>query len=191
MIVALICGAQAQAQTSLGDVLGGMLGNLTATGKFDVNDLVGTWKYKSAAVSLESDNALQKVGGSAATAVVEKKLEPYYKRAGVTNLVLTVDTAMNFTMKMGLGTATGTIEKTDDGELVFNFKALKKINLGKVKAKAVKSGSTLTLTFDVSRLKQVVDKAASLANNATIKSLSAILSSYDGVYMGFRLTKTE
>lgn len=175
------------AQSGLGSILGGLLG----TSNFDAKDLVGTWKYTGPAVTLDSDNALKKIGGAAATAAIEKKIEPYYKRAGVTNLVFTVDEELNFTMKMGLGVAKGTIEKDENGQLIFNFKAFKKVNLGKVKANAIKTGSSLSLTFDVSRLKQVVDKVSSLAGNTTIKSLSSILSSYDGIYMGFKLNQTS
>lgn len=173
----------------LGSVLGGVVDAITGSNDITVDDLVGTWTYTSPAVTFDSDNALQKVGGSAATGVIENKLAPYYQKVGLNNLVLTINADHTFTMKAKFGSISGVVEKTDEG-LVFNFKAFKKVNLGKVKTMASKSLTGLTLTFDVSRLKTVVSKAATLSKNQTVQTLASLLGSYDGIYAGFRLNKS-
>jgi len=180
----------ASALGGLGTILGGVVESLASTSKLTPADLVGTWAYSSPAVTFESDNALKKIGGAAATATIEKKMEPYYKRAGITNLVLTVEADSSFTMKTKLFTVKGTIATSpDDGKLTFNFKAFNKIKIGEISTMVSKSGNTLSLTFDASRLQGIVTKISTLSKNASVQSLAKLFSSYDGVYVGFKLKK--
>lgn len=169
------------------DAIGGFVSNVTANNNFSVDDLVGTWNYSSPAVSFESDNALKKVGGAAAASTLQGKLEPYYQKLGLTKTSLVVDAQHNFTLKMGLLTLKGTIAKDENKNLVFNFSAFGKVKLGSLKAHATKSGKTLNLTFDATKLVELLTKVSSSLNISTLKTLSSLLSSYEGVYMGFQL----
>ena len=49
----------------------------------------------------------------------------------------------------------------------------------------------LTLTFDASKAIAVADKVASVANIQTLKTVSDLLKSYDGIYAGAKLKKTS
>lgn len=168
--------------------LGSLIGNVVANNKFSIDDLVGTWSYSSPAVSFQSENALMKIGGAGAATAVENQLAPYYHRLGFTNTSLTVDADHNFTLKMGLLVLKGTVEKDEeDNGLVFNFNAFGKISLGKVKANATKAGKTLNLTFDATRLIQMLTKISSKLNIKTLSTLSTILNNYDGIYIGYKL----
>lgn len=168
--------------------LGSLIGNVVANNKFSVDDLVGTWSYSSPAVSFQSENALMKIGGAGAATAVENQLAPYYQRLGFTNTSLTVDADHNFTLKMGLLVLKGTVEKDEeDNGLVFNFNAFGKISLGKVKANATKAGKTLNLTFDATRLIQMLTKISSKLNINTLSTLSTLLNNYDGIYIGYKL----
>ena len=168
--------------------LGSLIGNVVANNKFSIDDLVGTWSYSSPAVSFQSENALMKIGGAGAATAVENQLAPYYQRLGFTNTSLTVGADHNFTLKMGLLVLKGTVEKDEeDNGLVFNFNAFGKISLGKVKANATKAGKTLNLTFDATRLIQMLTKISSKLNIKTLSTLSTILNNYDGIYIGYKL----
>ncbi len=172
--------------------LGGLISNAVANKKFTVDDLVGTWNYTSPAVSFQSENALMKIGGVGAATAVENQLSPYYERLGFNKTVLTVDKDHNFTLKMGVLLLKGTVTKDDtDNSLVFNFNAFGKISLGKVNANATKAGKTLNLTFDATRLIQILTKISSKLNIQTLKAVSSILDSYEGIYMGFKLKMQE
>lgn len=176
----------------LGQLLNGLAGELLSTSDFELQDIVGTWKYAAPAVSLEGTNALQNLGGAAATSIVEEKLKPYYEKAKLTDLQITINEDSTFVMNTGLTQAHGTLSYTPEEGLIFNFKAFMKINVGQVKAQASKLGNNeLTLTFDVSKLQGVVAKVAEVANNDTFKQLSNMLSSYEGVYVGFRLQRVD
>lgn len=167
--------------------IGSILGNAVANNKFTVDDLVGTWNYVSPGVSFQSDNALKKIGGAGAATAVENKLAPYYNRLGLNKTTLTVDSEHNFTMKLGVASLKGKVEKNDNGDLVFSFAAFGKVSLGKVNAHATKAGKTLNLTFDATRMIQIITKVAGALNNSSLNSISTLLNSYDGIYMGFKL----
>lgn len=177
--------------SALGDVLGGILGDLTSTDEFQPEQLVGTWVYAAPAINLDGGNALAALGGSAASSVVEGKLEPYYQKLGINNLVLTVNEDLTFAMVLKFGTIKGNIEKDEENNLIFNFQAFQKINIGKVKTIAVLSTQGLSLTFDVTKLRNIVSKVAEVAKNQTFQSVSALLNSYDNIYAGFRLTRQK
>lgn len=177
--------------TSAADALGkigSVISGLTATSDFELTDLVGTWNYESPAVTFQSDNALQKVGGAAAATAIEEKLVPYYKTAGIDAMVLTVAEDMTFSMKLKRGSLSGTISKDDQNNLEFNFSAFGKVNIGKVSAFATKSGNTLNLTFDISKLVSIMKTVASVANISSLNTITSLLSSYEGIYAGFKMS---
>ncbi len=176
----------------LGDILGNIQSTIesaTASTNFTIDQLTGTWKYSSPGVQFESDNALQKIGGAAAASAVENKLSPYYIRAGIDKLTLTVDNAHNFVIKTKYGSFKGTIEKGTDSKLVFNFKAFGKINIGRINVMATKSGSMLNLAFDAKKLVTIAQKISSLSKNSSLQSIADILSKYEGIYVGVKLRK--
>lgn len=167
--------------------IGSFVNNIAANKRFSVDDLVGTWVYDGPAVSFQSDNALKKIGGAGAAAAVENKLEPYYKKLGFTRTSLTVDKEHNFTLKMGVLSLAGKVEKDENDMLVFNFSAFGKISLGKVAANATKAGDKLNLTFDATRMVQLLTSVSKMLNNTTLNALTTLLNSYDGIYMGYKL----
>ena len=171
--------------------LGSVISNLTASSSFELADLQGTWDYQSPAVTFQSDNVIQKAGGAAAASTIEGKMAPYYEKAGITSLQLTVDAENNFTMKLKRGSLKGTVSKDEQGNLEFNFSAFGKIKLGKVSAFATKSGNTLNLTFDVSKLISIVKSVSSVSGISSLNTISSLLSSYDGIYAGFKLNRVN
>ncbi len=178
--------------SGLGSLLNGLASELLSTSDFQLSDIVGTWKYEAPAVSLEGSNVLQNLGGAAATSVIENKLTPYYEKCQLTKLKITINEDSTFVMNTGLYNAKGTVHYTQEEGLVFNFKVLMSINVGKIKAQASKFGNDeLTLTFDVSKLQGVLEKVAEVLKNDTAKQLSSMLSSYEGVYAGFKLQRVN
>lgn len=176
---------------SLGDLLSGVANKFgLGSSSLTIEKLVGTWKYSGPAVSFKSDNLLLKAGGAAAATQVESKLEPYYRTAGLTSLVLTVAEDSTFTFKARLITLTGTMSRdSESGNFIFTFKALKSINVGSMESYIVMNGNKMELTFDVSKLLVLVEKAGKISGNSTIKSVSTLLNQYDGMTAGFELER--
>lgn len=168
--------------------LGGVINSLISTDKVEVSDLTGTWTVTGPAVVFKSENLLQKAGGTAAEATIEKKLATYYERAGVVGLQLAFDGSDNFVMTLKNGrTINGTVTKgTTEGTLVFNFSALGSSKLSRVTA-YVSKGTQLSITFDISKLSNIIAAASKITGNSTVSTVSTLLSSYKGIYCGFKL----
>lgn len=177
------------------DALGSVVGSLTSSDKFDLASITGKWGYESPAISFKGGNAVNKIGGAAAAATLEKKLEPYYKTLGLTAMTVTIeegtDSAYTFTMNLGNVPLKGTLTKDNDaGMLTFNINALGKIKLGAISAKAETNATgELSLTFDATRFMQIVSKVAGATNNAAAKSIDKLLSGYDGLYIGAKMSR--
>ncbi len=179
--------------TSPLDMLGNIFNTVTSTDKFEVSSLAGTWSYQSPAVTFKSDNALSTAGGVAASATIESKLSPYYKRLGLNTMQFAFDAEGNFTLTVKKVTLKGTVTKNgDDGSLTFNFQSSRAINLGHVSAKASKSATgVLTLTFDASRVISIVKGVASFTKNSSLQTISTLLDSYNGIYAGAKFKKSK
>lgn len=195
LILATVASVQAQTSSILDKLLGGdsnvgaVVSNLLGTNKLTPADLQGSWAYSSPAVTFKSDNLLKKAGGAAASATVVSKLKPYYAKAGLDKMILTVKADSTFTMQLKRGSLSGTISTSATGGMMtFNFKAAK-ISIGSLDAAVSKAGNNLTVTFDVSKLMTLVNTIASVSGNSTIKGLNTMLQSYDGIQAGFQLTK--
>lgn len=171
--------------------LKGAVEGMIAKSDLTAADLVGDYKYSAPAVSLQSDNALQKLGGSAATGVIVDKLAPYYQKAGLTSMTATFREDGTCEFKVKKATVTGTYERNESGDFTFNFKAVKKIPLGNMNAHVEKIGKKLTLTFDASKIIKLVNAVASVSGQSSLQTAAKMLNSYDGLYAGFELTPAE
>jgi hypothetical protein len=174
----------------LSSLLGGVLSNVLSTDKVSTDDMVGTWTYSSPAVKFESENLLLKAGGTAASTTVQNKLAKYYKTLGFTNMTLTVTSDKQFTLKSKRLSLSGTLEQgTNDGEIIFNFTALSTVPVGSYTANVSISGSTMSFTFDASKLMTLVNTVSTYAGNSTLSTLNTLLQQYDGMKVGFTMNK--
>lgn len=175
--------------SSTASAIGNLLGHLLSDDNIETSELVGTWKYSAPAVSFQSENFLQKAGGAAAATSIEEKLSPYYKIAGIDAMELTIEADSTFTMKLKRGTLTGDITKSDDGNFIFNFKVAKKVKIGKMTTYITIAGNTMNIMFDVSKLATLLSKVSAISGNSTIKGVSTLLNSYDGICAGFKVIR--
>ena len=130
-----------------------------------------------------------KLGGAAGSAAIESKLKPYYQKAGLDNMTLTINADSTFTMKTKMATLKGTVEYGSDN-IVLNFKAFGKIKLGKMEASVSGlTSKTLKLTFDVSKLTTILSAVSKVAGSQ-VASVTKLLEQYDGIRAGFALTRT-
>lgn len=184
-------GTQSDALT---DALGGLISGLLGDGQLSEADLAGVYKYKEPAITFQSDNLLQKAGGAAMAATIVSKLSPYYEKAGMQNLVVTLTPEKTFEFAINSMKLSGTFERdstqTSSNLFIFNFQALGTVGIGKITGDVQKSGNGLILTFDASKLLTLLNTVASLTGKQTLQTAANFLNSYDGLNCGFSLTKT-
>ena len=174
-----------------GDIIGSVIEGVFTKSNLTVEDLVGDYTSEGPAVTFKSENFLQKAGGIAGSATIESQLKPYYEKYGLTGMTLSIDKEANYTMKIKGISLKGTISKNDAEEGTFNFSFnVMGMNLGKFTAYVEKSGSTLKLMFDASKLKDFISAVAKVTGNSMAKAVGTILDSYDGACIGFKMVST-
>lgn len=183
--------------SDISDAMGGIVNGLFTKSDLEVKDLAGTWTVNSSAVSFQSDNFLQQAGGSAAATLVENKLNPYYRKYGLTGSTLTIAEDGSFTLQMKKLKLTGTITKqeakkgkpTQGGNFYFNFNKFGVSSLGNVNTYVTKSPDGLDVMFDASKLQAIMNSIASFSKMKMARTATDLLNSYDGICIGFHLDK--
>lgn len=175
--------------TGLGNALG-----IIPSKSVDIDYLTGTWNYQKPAVAFKSENFLAKAGGAAASAKVEKELEPYYRRLGFDKMKMTVEPDSTFTMQLGRIPVSGTISTEGSGndtKLMFHL-AVRGFSIGSMEAYVnAQSNSVMSITFNIDRLLTLANAIARFTGGAKGETISAILSQYDGLTAGFELKKAK
>ncbi len=186
-------GSAAQAQLSLGDLFNSSTVNkvVSAITNNDANltvaDLAGTWRYSAPACKFESDDLLKSAGGEVVASTLKSKLATYYEKAGMVSFTF-ADTTM--VMNYGSAKLEGYLVKDEpSGKFVVTFTLVGRIPVMVMDATITKSGNTMEMLFDVEKLVNVLTTIASKTQSSTLQSISSLLDGYDGVLMGFELTK--
>ncbi len=181
--------ASANASASNAGGLMSMLGSvLGLNSSLKQADLLGTWTYASPECLFESENLLKKAGGEVAAAQVEKKLEEQFTKigikAGVSKYTFAEDGS--YQMTIGSRTISGTYTFDEKAQTVTMSAAL---GLFSSTALVEKSGNSLSLLYDADKLLSVVSSLGALSGNKTVSGLSSLLGSYDGMKIGFKMSK--
>ncbi|MBW9201809.1 DUF4923 family protein [Bacteroidales bacterium SW292] len=188
VIMTLLCSVQIQAQ-SLKDILNKE--NLekavsVVTGK-NTASVIGTWSFTGAALEFESDNLLQKAGGSVAATAVEKKLDGFLEKVGI------IAGEMSFTFEADSTFCTQIRGKELKGTFSYDA-ASKKVNLKFSKLLNIQTtvnctSENMELLFPSDKILDLITFLTSKSNNSTLKSINSLADSYDGMMLGFALEK--
>lgn len=179
--------------SSIEEAVGSILGGQSLTAEA----LNGTWKYSKPACEFKSDDLLKKAGGALAASQIEDKLAEIYTKVGITEEMKytfnAADSTFTITLKAnatkGLG---GSFQiNAEEKTLTLSFEALKLITLNSVDATASLSDNNLTLLFNADKILDVIQIIASNSNNTTLKTIGQLAEQYDGMLLGFVLTKQE
>ena len=150
-------------------------------------DMTGTWTYSGSAIEFESDNLLQKAGGAAAAAVAEKKLDEQLAKVGIKDgqVSFTFNADSTFTSTVGKRTMTGTYSY-DATDKVVHLRYFKLLNMN---AKVNCTSTNMDLLFNSDKLLKLIAFISSKSSNTTLKTISSLADSYDGMMLGFALKK--
>lgn len=156
------------------------------TGK-NTADMAGTWSFTGSAIEFKSDNLLQKAGGAVAATAAEKKLDELFAKAGIKagQMTFTFNADSTFSTKVG--------RRNIKGKYSYNASThkvnLKFVKLMGINAKMNCTSSNMDLLFESDKLLKLITFLSSKSSNATLKSISSLANSYDGMMLGFSLQK--
>lgn len=187
-ILGAVLGGNSNSSSSAGSsIINGILNNVIGSGTFCKQDLCAhTWKYSKPGCAFTSENLLAQAGGEIAANKVEEKLSEYYSKFGFSssNTYFTFKTDGTFAAKID--------GKSWQGNYTFDEKThaiqMKGLILS-MSGYATKTANGISLLFDQKKLLNLIKTIGSLKGNSTLSALGTIANNYDGMRVGFEMTK--
>lgn len=173
--------------SSAGSIIGGLLNNVIGSGTFSKEDLCAhTWKYSKPGCAFTSENLLAKAGGEIAANKVEEKLGTYYNKFGFSssNTQFAFTTDGNFSAQIDGKPWQGTYT-FDEKTHAIHLKGL----LLSASGYATKTTNGISLLFDQKKLLNLIKMLSAFKGSSTLSAVGTIANSYDGMRVGFEMTK--
>ena len=166
--------------------LGNILGSVLGVNRVSEANLVGTWKYTAPGCAFTSDNLLAKAGGEVAAQKIKSQLLPHYQSPGISagNTLFTFKEDKTFSGKLAGKAISGTYTY-DPQTGAINLKTL----LLSMNGYITLTTKGISLLFESQKILSVMQTLGALSGNTTIGTISEISKNYDGVRVGFDLTR--
>ena len=179
-------GNGSNSSSNAGSIINGILNNVIGSGTFKQADLCHTWKYSKPGCAFTSENLLAKAGGEIAASKVENKLEGYYKKFGFSssNTYFTFNTDGTFSAKID-GKAWNGNYTFDEKTHAIQMKGL----LLSASGYATKTTNGISLLFDQKKLLNLIKALSAFKSSSTLSAVGNIANNYDGMRIGFEMTK--
>lgn len=169
--------------------INGILNNVIGSATFSQADLCAhTWKYSKPGCAFTSENLLAKAGGEIAASKIEEDLSKYYSKFGFSksNTYFTFKTDGTFAAKIDGKSWNGTYT-FDEKTHAIQLKGL----LLSASGFATRTANGISLLFEQKKLLTLVKTLSklNLTGSTTMSAVSSIVDNYDGVRIGFEMTK--
>ncbi len=156
--------------------------------------MLGRWSYNKLAVGLAEGSSLKGAFGSAAVSQVESLLNGVSASCGITpNMFLVTffnDNIASIELQSGSSKAKSRYKlDVKQKRLNINVGTINKVKVGTLTATVSMYKDNATLLFDAKELIAVADKIPTIAENSQYQMVKGVVSSVDGVLLGFNLSK--
>ena len=189
-VVAGVLGGLLGGGTTTGSsIINGILNNVIGSATFSQADLCAhTWKYSKPGCAFTSENLLAKAGGEIAASKIEEDLSKYYSKFGFSksNTYFTFKTDGTFAAKIDGKSWNGTYT-FDEKTHAIQLKGL----LLSASGFATRTANGISLLFEQKKLLTLIKTLSklNLTGSTTMSAVSSIVDNYDGVRIGFEMTK--
>ena len=186
----LLGGGTTTGSSSTGSsIINGILNNVIGSATFSQADLCAhTWKYSKPGCAFTSENLLAKAGGEIAASKIEEDLSKYYSKFGFSksNTYFTFKTDGTFAAKIDGKAWSGTYT-FDEKTHAIQLKGL----LLSASGFATRTTNGISLLFEQKKLLTLIKTLSklNLTGSTTMSAVSSIVDNYDGVRIGFEMTK--
>ena len=149
-------------------------------------NLVGTWKYSNPGCAFTSDNLLAKAGGEVAASKVKSELQPHFQSIGISssNTYFTFNQDKTFSGKLDGQSISGTYAY-DANTGAITLKTL----LLSLNGYITMNTRGISLLFESQKILSVLQTLGAMSGNASVSAISSISKNYDGVRIGFEMTR--
>ena len=182
-------GTTAGSSSTGSSIINGILNNVIGSATFSQADLCAhTWKYSKPGCAFTSENLLAKAGGEIAANKIEEDLSKYYNKFGFSksNTYFTFKTDGTFAAKIDGKSWNGTYT-FDEKTHAIQLKGL----LLSASGFATRTTNGISLLFEQKKLLTLIKTLSklNLTGSTTMSAVSSIVDNYDGVRIGFEMTK--
>lgn len=189
VVAGVLGGLLGGGTTTDSSIINGILNNVIGSATFSQADLCAhTWKYSKPGCAFTSENLLAKAGGEIAASKVEEDLSKYYSKFGFSksNTYFTFKTDGTFAAKIDGKSWNGTYT-FDEKTHAIQLKGL----LLSASGFATRTANGISLLFEQKKLLTLVKTLSklNLTGSTTMSAVSSIVDNYDGVRIGFEMTK--
>lgn len=169
-----------------GQTIGNVLQSVLGLDKVTKANLIGTWKYSQPGCAFTSQNLLAQAGGEAVATSIKQKMSGYYSTVGIksSNTQVTFNENGTFTAKIA--------GKSWLGNWTFdeaNYKITMQGILLNVNCYAKMNSNGIGLLFEGKKLLTLLQTMTALSGNQTVQTIGDLSKNYDGVRVGFDMTK--
>ncbi len=185
----------------LGNVLGSILGTVTqgdavtniiydviGATKLSQEEVIGTWNYYGPGVAFTSENLLAKAGGEVAAAKARQELQKPYQSIGIksSNTYFTFKQDYTFEGKVDGQPISGTYSYNPNNSEV-KLQTLLISTTGYL----TRNAKGISLLFESKKLLAALQVAGAMSGNATLSTIGDLSKNYDGIRMGFDMSRTK
>lgn len=196
----LMCGAHANAQIDLGNVLSSvtsaasssssdLVSNITSifssSKQASSDNIVGTWSYTEPAIVFTSNNVLTKTAAKVAANKIESKVQSYLNTCGIKagTMTMTFNEDGTFVEKLKGKTINGTWKVTNK-QLYLTFTGMKAVGVT-----TQLDGSKLLFVTDATKMLTLMKGVAKASGNSTLSTVSSLMSGVKGMQVGLTMKK--
>lgn len=168
-------------------IINGILNNVIGSSTFKQADLcANTWKYSKPGCAFTSENLLAKAGGEIAANKIETDLSKYYTKFGFTssNTYFTFKTDGTFSAKIDGKSWSGTYT-FDEKTHAIQMKGL----ILSMSGFATRTTNGISLLFEQKKLLTLIKTLSKFSGSSTLSAVGSIANNYDGVRIGFEMSK--
>ena len=171
---------------STGEAVGNLITSVLGLDKMTKQQLIGTWRYNQPGCAFTSKDLLSQAGGEVVASQIKQKLQSSYQSVGLSS----ANTQMTFNND---GTFTATIcGKKISGKYTYdeaNYKLTMQTLLFSFNAYTKRNVNGIAILFEASKLLSLMQTLSALSGNQTLSTIGDLSKSYDGLRVGFDMTK--
>ncbi len=178
-------GSMIQTATT-GSNLTNLLTSIIGLDKVTKQGLIGTWNYKAPGVAFTSESTFAEAGGEVVAATCKEKLTSTYSKVGFKsgNTSFTFNEDGTFAAKI-LGKSWNGTYTFDEKTQAITLKGLFFSLSGFTK----RNSDGIALLFESKKILTVIQALGAMSGNSTLNTISEVAGNYNGVRVGFDLTK--